>query len=440
MDARHQARFWQLVREHAHAVNATTSALTSLPSTARPFASTLAMSRFLNSEHVTLPALIEPAHDAVRAARDRSDEPVALVVHDWCMIQYRAPNADRYRRSHAADCGYELGTALVLDSAAGHPLGPMEVRVRTAREVVSTRPTAVACVPGHVDELAPVMGDARRWHRPRPAVHVIDREADSVDHYRHWARAGHTFLVRADRDRVVTYDESEVHLSRVTEQPGVTFRRCTDGAGAPLDVTVGGATGAVWVADVRVVLHRPGKKRVGRKQVEVPGDPLELRLVVSWVVASDGEVLAEWFLLTNASSSFDGITVARWYAWRWRIESYHTLLKSAGMNAERWGQESGEAVARRLVVASMACVSVWCLQRDASAAGAAVRAALVRLSGRQMKWGVAHTAPALLAGLEKLLAVLDLLRTHDLVTLVAQARSVLPNLFNDAVLHTAPDP
>lgn len=149
---------------------------------------------------------------------------------------------------------------------------------------------------------------------------------------------------------------------------------------------VKGAVGTLWVAEAGVVLHRVGKKRVGGKQVPVKGPPLPLRLVVSWVLGPDGEVFAEWFLFTNACAAFDGATVARWYAWRWRIESYHKLLKSAGMNAERWEQESGEAVARRLVVASMACLSVWCLQHDESSDASSVRCALVRLSGRQMKW------------------------------------------------------
>jgi len=81
------------------------------------------------------------------------------------------------------------------------------------------------------------------------------------------------------------------------------------------------------------------------------------------------------------------------------------LLKSAGMNAESWQQESGAAFLRRLCVASMACLTVWHLQRDESPAAAQLRIALVRLSGRQMKHRVESTAPALLAGLERLLAM-----------------------------------
>ena len=45
------------------------------------------------------------------------------------------------------------------------------------------------------------MDASRLWNLGRPAVHVIDREADSVTHYRRWADAGHAFVVRADQSR-----------------------------------------------------------------------------------------------------------------------------------------------------------------------------------------------------------------------------------------------
>jgi hypothetical protein len=52
-----------------------------------------------------------------------------------------------------------------------------------------------------------------------------------------------------------------------------------------------------------------------------------------------------------------------WYYWRWRIECYHKLLKSAGQRVEQWQQESAAAVARRLAVSAMSAVVVWHLAR-----------------------------------------------------------------------------
>jgi hypothetical protein len=154
--------------------------------------------------------------------------------------------------------------------------------------------------------------------------------------------------------------------------------------------------------------------------------------VVTRVVDEAGAVLAEWWLLTTIASEDAGAaTIGRWYAWRWAIESYHKLIKSAGMNAEAWQQETGGAFLRRLCVASMACLTVWLLRRDESPAAARLRVILVRLSGRQMKHGVESTAPALLAGLERLLAIDDLMQVEDLEGVLALARRQLPRLFPD---------
>ena len=48
------------------------------------------------------------------------------------------------------------------------------------------------------------MEAAKAWDLPTRLVHVIDREADSVGHYRAWDDEGHLFLVRAD-DRLVQW-------------------------------------------------------------------------------------------------------------------------------------------------------------------------------------------------------------------------------------------
>lgn len=413
-------------------LNRAATSLSALPGTAQPFASTLGLHRFLKNKATTLPTLIEPVQADVRHALARTRGPVALVVHDWSGIHYHdvGRKKDLYRRSHKHDTGYELGTALVLESDTGRPLGPMELRVRTAHEVLSTRSTPTRAPAGRVDELLDVMDASGAWDLDRPRVHVIDREADSVDHYRQWSRQNHTFLVRADDDRVVRWSGDEVKLSAMVTGPGLAWESVADDEGAPVAVTVDGKRGTLWACEAAVVLDRPGKKRVKGRRIDVPGEPLPLRVVLTWVLDETGAVLAEWFLFTSAAPAFDAVTIGRWYAWRWGVESYFKLLKSAGMNAEHWEQHTGAAVAKRLVIASTACLTVWCLQQEPGDEAADVRRVLVRLSGRQMKWGVASTGSALLGGLEKLLAVLDLMASYDLDELRALVRRVLPSLFD----------
>jgi len=429
------------VSEHAHAVNATVTGLSALPGTARPFAAAKAMTRFLNNEAVGFHALIEPAQDAVRSALAAGDGDFALVVHDWSMFNFNSHDSkgDRYQRSHATDLGYELGTALIVDADDGRPLGPMEFRLRIADGTLSTRRGGARNPPGHVDELTDVMAAAEDWRLPRKLVHVIDREADSVGHHRDWRAAGRRFLVRADASRLVLHEGRERKLDAVVADLAAAgrFAPALDGRGEPVIATLRAGAGVVTTAATTIVLHRPARRNTGektagghKKQKQIAGPPLTLRMVVTRVIGDKETVLAEWRLFTNVpAEEADDATIGRWYAWRWEIETYHKLLKSAGMNAEEWRQQEGEAFLRRLCVASMACLTVWHLQRDESQEAATLRKTLVRLSGRQMKHKVESTAPALLAGLERLLAIDDLMQHENLNEILALARRVLPRLF-----------
>lgn len=415
--------------EHVHAVNAAVTGLSALPSTAMPMASVKAMSRFLHNDAVTLPALIEPAQEAIRAVVATSASPWVLVVHDWCLLS-SSTNADRVILGPTRSEGYDLGTALVVDAADGRPLGPMELRLGMANAVLTTRPGSPVVPPVHINQLLDVMTASRRWNLGRQPVHVVDREADSIHHYRDWHRHGHHFVIRGDQSRSVQVNGEVIVLRELMTRSDLKFQDICESEGGVLRVATTTGEGRAQVAEVAIVLHRDSHKRMpdGRR-VYMPADPLPLRLVIARVLADDGQVVTTWLLMTNVPAAATAATIARWYAWRWRIESYHKLLKTAGMNIERWEQNCGEAIAKRLVIAAMACLIVWQLQRDPRPEAATLRKILVRLSGRQMKHKVESTAPALLAGLEKLLALDDLQNEFDLAEVLALARKLLPQLF-----------
>jgi hypothetical protein len=273
-----------------------------------------------------------------------------------------------------------------------------------------------------LDQVLPAMQAVASIIPERPLVHVIDREADSVGHFRRWQADGRWFLVRAD-DRRVRWRGQEPLLSEIAatleQEQAFAFAR---------DIEFHGRPAKQEVAETTVVLHRPAKERQpDGSQREVPGPPLTLRLVVARVRDDAGNLLAEWLLLTNVPGEWaDAARIALWYYWRWRIESYHKLLKSAGHQIEHWQQETGEAITRRLLVAAMACVVVWQLERTQTPEAEQLKDVLIQLSGRQMKYGHTSTAPALLAGLHVLLAMLSLLEHHDLNDLRDLAAAALP--------------
>jgi hypothetical protein len=410
VEFRLQERYVMLVHSHLRAAPELASGVPSLPGARSAFAATQATWRFLNNERVPLSALVEPLRDVGRQRVADSQAAFALLVHDWSKLTFGHPlrKQDLVQLTHSTDVGYELTTALLVSADDGSPLAPMEMHLRTRGGVLSTRWPWPRVRP-HLEQVLPTMKATRGWGLSKPIVHVIDREADSVDHYRRWDAAGEKFLIRAD-DRRVKWNGKSCLLSEIGQKlmRQREFRR----AGP---AKYHGRPAQLWIVETEVVLYRPAKKNVRGKKYERPGRAVTLRLIFVQLRNKRGKVLAEWMLLSNVPREWATTEhLARCYYWRWSIESFFKLLKSHGQQLERWQQETGPAIARRLLIAAMACVVVWQLQADNSPKALEFKNVLARLSGRQAKRKRPHTAPALLAGLWVLLSMLSLLDHYTL--------------------------
>jgi hypothetical protein len=378
-------------------------------------AATQAAWRFYANDSVTPKALAQPLRDAAAQAVPALCRDFVLAAHDWSDLAFRSHSRkkDRIVLGQKEEIGYELHSCLLLDDAAGDPLAPVYQAVKSAHGLTSSRHVHTNPWPEErtkLDALVGTMNYVRRLQLGRPAVHIIDAEADSIYHLRAWHKAGHLFLVRADGQRLVQHHGQEKLLSTVHAQ-----LRQQQAFAHSRAVLYHGRKAQQFVAEAAVVLHRAAKlerKVDGGKRRLVKGRPLPLRLVVSEVRAQDGTVLAVWLLLTNVPPAVKAAEVALWYYWRWRIESYFKLLKSAGLQLEHWQQETAEALTKRLLIASMACVLVWQVSRAPGEEARELRALLVRLSGRVQRRGHEGTLPALLAGTWVLLASLAVLEEY----------------------------
>lgn len=155
------------------------------------------------------------------------------------------------------------------------------------------------------------------------------------------------------------------------------------------------------------------------------------RLVVSRVEDRQGKCLAEWYLLTNVFA-VSPETIATWYYWRWQIECFFKLLKQQGLPVEEWQQESSLAIAKRLLVASSACVLVWQLQHQSSPQASEIKTFLVRLSGRQMKRNRPITSSALFEGLWLFLTMMDTLEHYSIAQLTL-FRQLVSSFWSDTI-------
>jgi hypothetical protein len=425
LEKRLRERYVKLVRSHSASSNALASGPQAVPGVNQAFATTQAAYRFFHNPRISLRALAAPLIAFSRQEAARVCQRYVLVAHDWTPLSY-LKHTGKKDRVMFSQCrkpeGYEVQSALALSDHDGSPLAPLVVSLRAVDGVHCSRSSQVREALSPLDELDPAMTYIEHLKLPLPVVHLVDAEADSVAHFREWSlRPGRWFLVRGD-DRLVEYQGREQRCSAIQSQLRDAGRFTVS-----CEVLYHGKPAQQHVAEVPVRLLRAGQRNrpnAGDRQ-RIVGSPLALRLIIAEVRSLEGESLATWYLLAHLPPEVNTETVAQWYYWRWKIEEFFKLLKSAGVQAEQWQQESADAVTRRLLVAAMACVVVWHLARSEHPDAPAARKLLVRLSGRQLRRGREFTTPAMLAGMWNLLAILEELNRTPLEELQSLAKLIL---------------
>ena len=127
----------------------------------------------------------------------------------------------------------------------------MEMHLKTAGGVISTRDPALTI--GPTGSGLPTMEASRGWELDKSLLHVIDREADSVDYFRKWDAAGFKFLVRAD-DRRVQWSGKSVLLSEIRRSltQREAFHKVTD------EASYHGKAAQLWVQGRRIKMRVSG--------------------------------------------------------------------------------------------------------------------------------------------------------------------------------------
>ena len=321
-----------MVQQHVRGAQALAAGIAALPDTRSSASYTQAAWRFLNNPRVTLPELARPLLSAAGPLLDEHCEGYGLVMHDWSRVNFggHASKVDRRQMTHKTDVGYELQSSVLVSDVSGKPLAPVVHNLVNDTQVYSTMHKRPRPCEKHLDELSARLDwiDARGWNKP--LIHIVDREADSVAHWREWSAQGRCFLIRAKNAPAVYFEGQQVKPMDLAER--LTYQRAGD-------VLYKGRPACQSVAEVRVVITRkakPAQKVDGKRVAPIAGKPLALRLVVSRIHDAQGKLLAHWLLLTNAPDAVDAQTIARWYYYRWQIESMFKLLKGAGQQMEDW--------------------------------------------------------------------------------------------------------
>jgi hypothetical protein len=406
MERRLEKRYEQLVRSHMNSQSELTSGIKSQLKNDAAFSQMQAAWRFFNNEHCTLFDLSQPLLKSGHELCEKECDEYALVSHDWSHLCYgkHKSKQDTYKTIKNS-VGYLLQTSLLLSDKHGGPLSIVAMNLKDKNQIHSTYSKETTRDLTSLEKLSQQITWLNEQQFNKKLVHIIDREADSVGFMR--LLKDNFWLIRGKGKNKVAHNGSIKKIQDIAKELEFDEERVID---------YKNKKAVQQIAETHITITRPAslrkKKQNGNRITPVKGAPITCRLIVSRIVDDENKEIGIWYLLSNVPE-VNKATLALWYYWRWSIESYFKLMKSAGMQLESWQQTTSLAIARRILIASMACVCVWRLAHATGSRATELRRVLVRLSGRQIKRTKEFTYPALLAGLWSLLVIDDLLNNYS---------------------------
>jgi len=358
-DVRLAKRFRTFVEQLSEGIGET------IPMACQDWANTKAAYRFLSNKRVSEDDILAGHFQSTRD-RFRATDGLALVLHDTTEFSFQRERPEligsigvsagrrdnRGRPQLHTVCGILMHSSLVV-TAEGLPLGIAAVKFWTRKEFKGTNALKKKVNPTRV----PIEEkESIRWldnlkqtavllDDPERCVHIGDRESDIYELFCTAHDVKTHFLVRTCVDRLagdgqhtISEEMSDVDLKALHL---ITVR---DKKGQPAE--------AVLELRYRRIRVLPP---IG-KQNRYP----ELRLTVIYAQEREtpkGRDPIDWKLITDlpVSSPLEAIEKLEWYASRWKIETFHKILKS-GCKAET----SKLRTADRLVnLIAVFCILSW---------------------------------------------------------------------------------
>jgi hypothetical protein len=352
-DRRLKARLGQILGALGRRIGGT------VPAACQDWAATKAAYRFFSNARVD-EGIILAGHLAATRARFAGTAGLMLVLHDTTEFSFKRNDPEAIGRisllkgQHATHtiCGLLLHSSLVL-TPGGVPLGLAAVKFWTRDKFKGTNALKKKVNPTRI----PIEHkESVRWlenlrqstellGEPARCVHVGDRESDIFELFCAAQKAETYFLVRTCVDRLA--GGGSTTISEVMEHEPVRGAH---------QVEVRDDKGRISTAGVdirfcRMTVHPP----IG-KQRRYP--PLSLTVIHADERGTpEGREPIRWRLLTNRPVEDLSCAIEKldWYAQRWKIETYHKVLKS-GCQAERSKLRTAERLTNLLAVL---CVIGW---------------------------------------------------------------------------------
>lgn len=358
-DARHGTRLSSLLHSMSEDIGQ------SIPLACEDWANTKAAYRLFSNERVSDKEILSGHFEATQRRVAAVKGPI-LILHDTTEFIFKRGDslAVGWPRKHAGETGkgrvpvrlhtrYSvfMHSALVV-TPPGVPLGLAAVKLwtrpkKSLRKSLSGR--AYKALPIEKKEsyrwLENLRDATERLGHPERCIHVGDREADMLALYNCAGETGTHFLVRICNNRVT--DDGGASVDSLLQK--------TPLAGTH-SVTFKDAKGATHTADLQIRFRPMRLERSRHKRKDFP--PIEVTVIHACEKATPvGRPRLEWKLATNldVGSLAQAIEKLDWYAMRWKIETFHKILKS-GCKVE----DSKMRTTHRLTnLIAVSCILAW---------------------------------------------------------------------------------
>lgn len=352
-DQRLKSRLGRLLSDFGQRVGGT------VPLACQDWAATKAAYRFFDNPRVDEGTILGGHFAATRARFAATAGPV-LVLHDTSEFSFQRDTPEgigtvsliKGRHARHTVCGLLMHASLVV-TTAGVPLGLAAVKFWTRSKFKGTnalkRTVNPTRVPIEQKESVRWLDNLRQATAhlgdPGRCIHIGDREADIFELFSAALDAQTHFLVRTCVDRLAGQGKTTV-AKAMARQPirGSHEVEVRDEHGRV-------STARVCLRFCRLTVHPP----VG-KQKRYPA--LSLTVIHAHERGKpEGRDPIRWHLLTDlpVTSLSAAIEKLNWYASRWKVETYHKVLKS-GCQAERARLRTADRLTNLLAVL---CVVGW---------------------------------------------------------------------------------
>ena len=359
-DVRHGKRFLTLLEQLSGQIGG------SIPFACQDWAATKAAYRFLSNARVDEAKILAGHFLCTRERFAATRDVPVLVLHDTTEFSYHrddpevvgilkklaSPYADRGQPGHNITCGILMHSSLLV-TTEGLPLGLAAIKFWSRDKFHGANALKRSINPTRV----PIeQKESYRWlenvrqstsllAEPRRIVHIGDRESDIYELFSIAHQAGTHFLLRTCVDRLAG-DGSHTVADEMRDVRVQGLHR----------VEVRDKKGAVSEAVLELRYRRIRVLAPVAKQKIYP------HLMLTILHATErhppkGREPVDWKLVTDLPirSRREAIEKLNWYAMRWKIETFHKILKS-GCKAEDVKLRTAERLVNLIAIL---CLHSW---------------------------------------------------------------------------------